>query len=91
MPKKTGSEVGIDQLPLERFGDIETVGELTMPWVGQATPLVMLTAAVPPGVQWHCTTCKHHDNATTLLQRPKHCGSDMELDDWRSVYDYFGV
>ena len=78
-------------LPIERFGEIETLGELTAPWVAEPAVLVMLTAAVPPGVQWHCNKCRRHDKATSLLQHPNHCGLPMELDDWRSLYDYFSV
>jgi len=89
MPKKTGPKMGVD-LPIERFGEVETVGDMTAPWVGTYTPLVMLTAAVPPGVQWHCNICQEHGLATTLLQRPNHCGQPMEIDAWRSMYDYFG-
>jgi len=88
MRKKTPTPMGLD-LPVERFGEVNTVMEMAAPWFGADTVLVMFTAAVPPGVMWHCNSCQHHDKATTLLQRPKHCGEPMELDDWRSLYDYF--
>jgi hypothetical protein len=90
MREKADTKVGVDY-PLERIGEVTTIMEMAAPWVGTDTALVIFTAAVPPGVQWHCINCNRHDKATTLLQRPKHCGTDMELDDWRSLYDYFEV